>query len=96
MTETPLAARLAATSSSAPATIGDVHAVFRRWLGDEYDLGALDAVLAAAAVEQLDGDPVWMMIISGSGNAKTETVGALAGAKAIVTSTITSDRKSVV
>ena len=68
-----------------------VHAVFRKWLGDTFDLTALDAVFAAAAVEQLDGDPVWLLIVSGSGNAKTETVGALAGAGAFVTSTITSE-----
>lgn len=72
-------------------TLAQVHAVFRRWLGDSYDLTALDAVLAAAAVEQLDGDPVWLLIVSGSGNAKTETVAALAGAGAYVTSTITSE-----
>jgi predicted transcriptional regulator len=67
------------------------HAVFRRWLGDDYDLAALDAVLAASAVEQLDGDPVWLLVVSGSGNAKTETVQALAGAGATVTSIITSE-----
>ena len=67
------------------------HSVFRRWLGDSYDLLALDAVLAAAAVERLDGDPVWLLVVSGSGNAKTETVAALAGAGAHVTSTITSE-----
>lgn len=96
MTDVPLDDRLAAldTEGGEPAagtTIGDVHDVFRRWLGDEYDLGALNTVLAAAAVEQLDGDPVWLLIISGSGNAKTETVCALAGAGATVTSTITSE-----
>jgi len=88
MTSTPLAERLAATT---PATIADVHAAFRKWLGAEYDLGALDAVLAAAAVEQLDGDPVWLLAVSGSGNAKTETVLALAGVGANITSTITSE-----
>jgi hypothetical protein len=68
-----------------------VHETFRRWLGDEYDLGALDAVLATAAAERLTGDPLWLLLISGSGNAKTETVQSLAGAGAIVTSTITSE-----
>lgn len=72
-------------------SLAQVHAIFKRWLGDDYDLEALDAVLAAAAVERLDGDPVWLLLVSGSGNAKTETVGALAGAGAFVTSTITSE-----
>ncbi len=67
------------------------HAVFRRWLGESYDLTALDATLAAAAVERLDGDPLWLLVVSGSGNAKTETVAALSGAGAHVTSTITSE-----
>jgi hypothetical protein len=67
------------------------HETFRHWLGASYDLEALDVVLAAAAVEQLDGDPVWLLMVSGSGNAKTETVGALAGAGGHVTSTITSE-----
>jgi hypothetical protein len=68
-----------------------VHDTFRRWLGDGYELDALDAVLAAAAAERLDGDPVWLLVVSGSGNAKTETVGALTGAGAYVTSTISSE-----
>lgn len=72
-------------------TLDETHDVFRRWLGAEYDLDALDAVLSAAAVEQLDGDPVWLLVVSGSGNAKTETVAALAGAGAHLTSTITSE-----
>lgn len=72
-------------------SLEDVHAVFTRWLGKSYDLTALDAVLSAAAVEQLDGDPVWLLVVSGSGNAKTETVSALGGAGAHVTSTITSE-----
>lgn len=73
-----------------PASLADAHAVFTRWLGDDYDTDALDAVLATAAVERLDGDPLWLLLISGSGNAKTETVQALDGIGALVTSTIAS------
>lgn len=71
--------------------LAECEAVFLQWLGAEYDLAALRAVLAAAAVEQLTGDPVWLLLVSGSGNAKTETVQALAGAGAMVTSTIASE-----
>jgi hypothetical protein len=67
------------------------HNVFRRWLGDGYDLAALDAVLAVAATEQLGGDPPWLLVVGGSGAAKTETVVALAGIGAHITSTITSE-----
>jgi hypothetical protein len=74
-----------------PGTLGETHRVFRRWLGKEYDLDAINAVLAAAAVERLDGDPLWLLVVSGSGNAKTETVQSLGAAGATITSTVTSD-----
>ena len=76
-----------------PITLDDAHKVFRHWLGEDYDTDALDAMLAAVAVEKFDdgSDPVWLLIISGPGNAKTETVQALDGIGAIVTSTITSE-----
>jgi hypothetical protein len=67
------------------------HNVFRKWLDKDYDIDVLDAVLAAAAAEQLGGDPLWLLVISGSGNAKTETVQALSGAGAITISTIASE-----
>lgn len=70
--------------------LAGVHKVFKRWLGKDYDLDALNAMLATAAVERLDGDPLWLLIISGSGNAKTETVQALDGINATITSTISS------
>jgi hypothetical protein len=76
---------------AAPATLAEVHAVFRRWLGDDYDLATLDAMLATVAAEKLPGDPAWLLIISGSGNAKTETVQATSGLRAEVVSTITSE-----
>lgn len=90
-------ARHRAATDAAPLTparataLADVHGVFRRWLGDEYDLAALDVTIATLAAERLLGDPLWTLILSGSGNAKTETVQASAGAGAVVVSTITSD-----
>ncbi|MBR0714047.1 ArsR family transcriptional regulator [Bradyrhizobium liaoningense] len=73
------------------STLAEVHDVFRRWLGDDYDMDSLDAVLAVAASERLPGDPAWLLVISGSGNAKTETVQAVAGLGAHIISTIASD-----
>jgi len=67
------------------------HIVFRKWLDEGYDIDILDAVLATAASERLSGDPLWLLVISGPGNAKTETVQALAGAGATITSTIASE-----
>lgn len=71
--------------------LDEAHAVFSRWLGVDYDLEVLDAVLAVAAVAQLGGDPAWLLVISGSGAAKTETVAALQASGAHVTSTIASE-----
>jgi Domain of unknown function (DUF3854) len=74
-----------------PCTLAEAQAVFKKWLGGGYDQDALRAVLAAAAVERLDGDPLWLLVVSGSGNAKTETVQALTGAGAVLTSSIASE-----
>jgi hypothetical protein len=76
-----------------PISLAEAHSVFCKWLGDDYDTDALDAMLAAAAVEKFTdgGDPVWLLLVSGPGNAKTETVQALDGIGAIVTSAISSD-----
>ena len=70
----------------------EAKAAFRRWMGDTYDLAALEIVLAVAVAGDVDfgGDPVWLLVISGSGNAKTETLLAL-DRRALVTSTIASE-----
>jgi hypothetical protein len=68
-----------------------VHKAFRQWLGEEYDLAVIDAVLAAAATNQLDGDPLWLLLVAAPGAAKTESVSPLAGAGAHVISTIASE-----
>ncbi|WP_194411413.1 bifunctional DNA primase/polymerase [Microbacterium cremeum] len=77
-------------ASITPISLTACHEAFRGWLGVDYDLGALNAVLAAAVIERMDGDPAWLLLISGSGNAKTETVQSLAGAGARVVSQIAS------
>lgn len=69
----------------------DAQRTFARWLGTEYDQDALCAVLATAAVERLDGDPLWLLLVSGSGNAKTETVQSLVSVGAQIVSTISSE-----
>jgi hypothetical protein len=74
-----------------PRTLAECHAVFRRWFGDEYDLDVLNVMLCALAAERLTGDPLWVLIISGPGAAKTETVQACAGAGAYIESTITGE-----
>ena len=83
----------AGASGPSPATAGieAVHETFKRWLGKDYDTDVLNAALATAAAELLTGDPLWLLVVSGPGNAKTETVQALSGAGALVTSTIASE-----
>src|SRR5262249_6755812 len=72
-------------------SLDELHRVFRKWFGEEYDLDAIDAVVATGAAEKLDGDPLWLLIVSGPGAAKTETAQALSGCGAHVTSTIQSE-----
>jgi hypothetical protein len=74
-----------------PHTLVEVRAVFNRWFGTEYDLGVLNAVLAVVAAEKLSGDPPWLLIVGGPGNAKTETIQAASELNARVVSTITSE-----
>jgi hypothetical protein len=88
-TLTPITTHASITTHS--RTLADVHAAFTKWLGTDYDLDAADAVIAAAAAERLAGDPLWLLLISGPGNAKTETVQALTGVGAITVSTIASE-----
>jgi hypothetical protein len=75
------------------APLDTARKVFRKWLGDEYDTDALDVMLAALAVERFDdySDPLWLLIVGGSGNAKTETVYGCAGVNAQVTSSLSSE-----
>jgi hypothetical protein len=63
-------------TGGAPTPLDDAHVTFKKWLGNDYDTDVLDAVLATAAAERLSGDPLCLMVISGPGNAKTETVRA--------------------
>jgi hypothetical protein len=69
----------------------DVHDTFRRWFGPTYDMDVIDAVLTAAAAERLPGDALWLLVISGPGNAKTESVQCLSGTGAFIISTIQSE-----
>jgi len=82
-------------SDTPPAvlTLDEARAVFRRWLGQSYDTDALDAMVAAVAVERFDdgSDPLWLLIVGGPGAAKTETVQACDGIGAIVASSISSE-----
>jgi hypothetical protein len=72
------------------SALDELHDRCKHWFGHEYDLGAMNFSLTVAAVEKLDGDPLWGAIVGGSGDGKTETVQPLGGCGAHVVSTISS------
>jgi hypothetical protein len=78
-------------TSDISGSLADVHDAYLQWFGDDYDLGALNVVLCAAAAEKLSGDPPWVLVVGGSGAAKTETLAPLTGAGAVSISTITGE-----
>jgi hypothetical protein len=61
------------------ASLEQMHAVFRKWLGQTYDVEVLDAALAARLAHLCckEDRPPWLLIVGGSGDAKTETVRSL-------------------
>jgi hypothetical protein len=73
------------------AALAEAQRTFRKWLGEAYDTDGLDLMLATLAVERLGGDPLWILLVSGPGNAKTETVQSAQGQRnTYVVSTISS------
>lgn len=68
-----------------------VHEIYTRWFGKDYDLGALDVVLCAARAEKLTGDPPWVMNVAGSGCTKTETITPLGAAGGRLVSQLTGE-----
>src|ERR1044072_4842000 len=79
------------TMIAVASALDQLHDTFRHWLSEGYDLAAIDATVATAAAGKFGGDPLWLMLISGSGGAKTETVSSLLGGEAMLISTISSE-----
>jgi hypothetical protein len=72
--------------------IDAIHRLFEKHYGKDYDMQTADAVLAVAATNKLAGDPPWLMVISGSGNCKTDTVNSVSEAEHTISiSTISSE-----
>jgi hypothetical protein len=61
---------------SAPATLSEVVARYRKWMFVKDD-GLIKVSLATFAANLCDGDPVWLMIVGGSSSGKTETISPL-------------------
>ena len=85
------AERLSKRATDISAHFAETHATFAKWLGSTYDMQALDAVLAAAAAVEFPGDPPWLLVVGGSGAAKTETLVPLIGAGGQIVSTISGE-----
>ncbi|VEI03738.1 Uncharacterised protein [Acidipropionibacterium jensenii] len=73
------------------ASLALAHKTFHKWLSDDYDTDSLDLILASLAVQRMNGLPLWPLILSGSGNAKTETVNTATAVGAVAVSTISSE-----
>jgi hypothetical protein len=67
------------------------HTIFKKWFGAKYDMDTVDITMVALASEKLTGDPLWLLLIGGPGNTKTETVQAGEGAGALIKSSISSE-----
>ena len=66
------------TAPSSPRTLADVEATFARWIPDDDPVPTRTVLATYAANLKLDGDPVWVMLVSGSGGGKTERITPLA------------------
>lgn len=76
--------RAKTTSESRGSTLVDVEHIFGRWIHGT-DLVPTRALLAAyLANHHFDGDPIWLMLVGGSGIGKTERLNALAALPDVV------------
>jgi hypothetical protein len=87
--ECSLGPAVPAREPAKPRALAEVEHVAARWLGDT-DPVPLRAVLGTYAAHLLPGDPVWLLLVGGSGIGKTELLNSLTDCASVVTvSTIT-------
>lgn len=65
--------------ADAPEELRACINAFRKWFGPTYEEPFVYCMLSTAATRWLDGDPLWVLFIAGSGHAKTETLMPLQG-----------------
>jgi hypothetical protein len=87
-----------------PCGLADVEQTFARWLQDDDPVPTRAVLAAYVANRKLDGDPVWLMLVGGSGIGKTERlipvsvmpdvamVSSISGEAALLSGTKTADR----
>src|SRR5262249_6625211 len=72
------------SAAARPQSLAEVECVLARWIRDD-DVIPTRAVLAAyLANRKLDGDPVWLMLVGGSGVGKTERLTPLSAMPDVV------------
>jgi hypothetical protein len=59
-------------------TLAEVEATFARWIRDDDPIPTRAVLAAYVANRMLDGDPIWLMVVGGSGVGKTERLIPLA------------------
>lgn len=59
-------------------TLKDIEPIFKKWLYLN-DLGAVYVTLATIAANRVEGDPLWVMLVGGSGWGKTEILRSTVG-----------------
>ena len=61
-----------------PHTLADVEAIYARWIRDPDPVPTRAVLASYVANRHLEGDPVWLMLVGGSGVGKTERLIPLA------------------
>lgn len=56
-------------------TLAEVEATFARWIHDDDPIPTRAMLASYVANRNLDGDPVWLLLVGGSGVGKTERIG---------------------
>src|SRR4051794_26029646 len=69
---------LAGKAQTLRPSLADLETVFEKWIRDKDHLPTRAVLAAYIANTKLDGDPVWLMMVGGSGVGKTERLMPLA------------------
>jgi hypothetical protein len=82
----------APTPAGGPVSCAEAEAAYAKWLHDDDQVPTRLVLAAYAANMALDGDPVWLMEVGGSGIGKTERIMPLASMPGVVmASTLTGE-----
>lgn len=78
--------------AAAPFTCKQAEAVYAKWLQDDDPVPTRVVLATYAANMALEGDPVWLMLVGGSGVGKTERISPVSGMpRVVMASTLTGE-----